>query len=46
MNEVSPLKFIAQETFEINDLSHLTPGVYMLNATTSTGSASVRIVKQ
>jgi len=36
----------AQETFEINDLSHLTPGVYILNATTSTGSASVRIVKQ
>jgi hypothetical protein len=46
MKEVSSLEFIAQETFEINDLNHLTPGVYILNATTSTGSASVRIVKQ
>jgi|GEM_PF-902347 len=36
----------AQETFEINDLNHLSSGIYILNATSSTGSASTRIVKQ
>jgi hypothetical protein len=46
MKEVSSLKFIAQETFEINDLNHLSSGIYILNATSATGSASTRIVKQ
>jgi hypothetical protein len=36
----------AQETFEINGLNHLSSGIYILNATSSTGSASTRIVKQ
>ena len=36
----------AQETFEINDLNHLSSGIYILNATSATGSASTRIVKQ